>query len=87
MPALASFSFNSANGLAYKTLITQEMLGKGFLAGDTVYVCTAHSHEIVANFFEELDPVFGLIKECEDGRDVMSLLKGPVCHSSFRRLN
>ena len=28
-----------------------------------------------------------LIKECEEGRDVMSLLKGPVCHSGFKRLN
>lgn len=87
LPALTSFSFDSANSLAYKTLIAQEMLSKGFLAGDSVYVSIAHSREIVANFFEALDPVFGLIKECEDGRDVMSLLKGPVCHSGFRRLN
>ena len=87
LPALTSFSFDSANRLAYKTLIAQEMLSKGFLAGDSVYVCIAHSREIVANFFEELDPIFGLIKECEDGRDVMSLLKGPVCHSGFKRLN
>jgi glutamate-1-semialdehyde 2,1-aminomutase len=87
LPALTSFTFNSANALAYKTLITQEMLNKGFLAGNSVYVCTAHSPEIVLNFFEELDPIFGLIKECEDGRDVMSLLKGPVCHSGFKRLN
>ena len=35
----------------------------------------------------ELDPVFGLIKECEEGRDVLGLLKGPVCHGGFKRLN
>ena len=34
-----------------------------------------------------LDPIFGLIRKCEDGRDVMSLLKGPVCHGGFKRLN
>jgi glutamate-1-semialdehyde 2,1-aminomutase len=28
-----------------------------------------------------------MIRECEDGRDVMSLLKGPVCHGGFKRLN
>jgi glutamate-1-semialdehyde 2,1-aminomutase len=87
LPALASFSFNSSNMLAYKTLITQEMLGKGFLAGNSVYVSTAHSAEIISNFFEQLDPIFALIKDCEEGRDVISLLKGPVCESGFKRFN
>jgi len=85
--ALTGFSFQSPDVLAYKTLITQEMLAKGYLAGNSVYVCTEHSAVIVAGFFEALDPIFGLIKECEEGRDVMSLLKGPVCHSGFKRLN
>lgn len=74
-------------GLACKTLITQEMLSKGYLAGTSVYVCTEHTPEVVAKFFETPDPVFAMIKECEDGRDVMSLLKGPVCHGGFKRLN
>jgi glutamate-1-semialdehyde 2,1-aminomutase len=87
LPALTCFAFDSANALAYKTLISQEMQARGYLAGNSVYVCTAHSPEIVSDFFEELDPIFGLIKECEEGRDIMSLLKGPVCHSGFKRLN
>lgn len=86
LPALTGFSFNSPNALAYKTLITQEMLAKGYLAGTSVYVCTEHTSEIVANYFETLEPIFALIKECEEGRDVMSLLKGPVCHDGFKRL-
>lgn len=85
--ALTGFTFQSPNALAYKTLITQEMLGKGYLAGNSVYVCTEHTSDVVRGFFEALDPVFGLIKECEEGRDVMSLLKGPVCHGGFKRLN
>ena len=87
LPALAGFSFNSPNSLEYKTLVTQEMLAKGYLAGTSVYVCTEHTPKVVTDFFEALDPVFALVKECEDGRDVMSLLKGPVCHSGFKRLN
>lgn len=87
LPALTGFSFKSQNALKYKTLITQEMLSKGYLAGNSVYVCTEHTPEVVAGFFEALDQVFALIKECEDGRDVMSLLKGPVCHAGFKRLN
>ncbi|HWS68409.1 MAG TPA: aminotransferase class III-fold pyridoxal phosphate-dependent enzyme [Steroidobacteraceae bacterium] len=87
LPALTSFSINSPQALAYKTLITQEMLEKGYLAGTSVYVCTEHSPAVVDGYFDALEPVFGLIKECEDGRDVMKLLKGPVCHTGFKRLN
>lgn len=87
LAALTGFTFQSPNALAYKTLITQEMLAKGYLAGNSVYVCTEHTPEVVDGFFGALDPVFGLIKECEEGRDVMSLLKGPVCHAGFKRLN
>lgn len=87
LAALTGFTFQSNNALAYKTLITQEMLAKGYLAGNSVYVCIEHTPEVVTAFFETLDPIFALIKECEEGRDVMSLLKGPVCHGGFKRLN
>ena len=87
LPALTGFTIRSPRSLAYKTLITQEMLGKGILAGNSVYVCTDHTPDVVARYFEALDPIFALIRECEDGRDVDSLLKGPVCHGGFARLN
>lgn len=87
LPALTGYTFRSSSALAYKTLVTQEMLGKGYLAGNSVYVSTEHTPGIVDGYFEALDPVFSLIKECEEGRDVMSLLKGPVCHDGFKRLN
>ena len=87
LPALTGFTIKSDRALAYKTLITQEMLKKGFLAGTSVYVCTEHVPDVLDGFFDALDPVFGLIQECEQGRDVMSLLNGPVCHAGFKRLN
>lgn len=87
LPALTGFTINSPNALTYKTLITQEMLVKGFLAGNSVYASIEHTPTIIDAFFSELDPVFAIIRECEEGRDVMSLLKGPVCHGGFKRLN
>ena len=87
LPALAGFTFKSPHALAYKTLITQEMLKKGYLAGNSVYVCLEHTPALVEGFFDALEPIFAVIKECEIGRDVMSLLNGPICHSAFRRLN
>jgi glutamate-1-semialdehyde 2,1-aminomutase len=87
LPALTGFTFRGPNALAYKTLITQDMLAKGYLAGNSVYVCTEHTPEVLAGFMEALDPIFGLVRECEEGRDVMSLLEGPICHAGFKRLN
>lgn len=87
LPALSGFTFESPNALAYKTLITQEMLAKGYLASNSVYTSIAHTPNIVDGYFNELGPVFALIAECESGRDVMSLLKSPVCHAGFKRLN
>lgn len=87
LPALTGYTFKSDSALAYKTLITQEMLAKGYLASNCVYVSTEHTQEVVDGYFEALEPLFALIKECEEGRDVMGLLKGPVCHGGFRRLN
>ncbi len=87
LPSIASFGFDGANALAYKTLITQEMLGKGYLASNLVFSSLAHTPDVVDGYFNALDPIFGLIKECEQGRDVMSLLKGPICHAGFKRLN
>jgi len=87
LPSLTGYTFQSDNALAYKTLVTQEMLAKGYLASNSVYVCTEHTPEIVNGYFDALNPIFGLIKECEEGRDILSLLKGPICHSGFNRLN
>ncbi len=87
IPALTTFTFQSDNSLAYKTLITQEMLKKGYLAGNSIYVCIEHSPEIINGYFDALDPIFALIKECENGRDINELLEGPICHSGFKRLN
>jgi glutamate-1-semialdehyde 2,1-aminomutase len=87
LPALTGYTIQSENALAYKTLITQEMLAKGYLAGNSVYVSTEHTPDVIDGYFAALDPIFALIKQCEEGRDVLSLLKGPVCHSGFKRLN
>ena len=87
LPALSGYTFSSPNALSYKTLITQEMLKKGYLASNSVYACIEHKQELVDGYFAELDPIFANIKQCEDGLDINSLLDGPICHSGFKRLN
>lgn len=87
IPALAGYTFQSPNALAYKTYITQEMLAKGYLAGNSMYTCICHTPDVIDGYFEALDPIFARIREFEDGRDIGKELKGPVCHSGFARLN
>ena len=87
LPALSGFTFNFKKPFSYKTLITQEMLKKGYLAANSIYVCTEHSQELINGYFECLEPIFSIIKDCEEGLAVESLLEGPDCHSGFKRLN
>ena len=72
--------------LAYKTLITQEMLARDTLLARE-YMCVLSTRKNSFDYIHALDPVFGLIAECENGRDVNTLLRGPICHDGFKRLN
>ena len=87
LPALSSFTFPLKNWLKYKTFITQEMLNKGYLASNSIYTSIEHKNDIIVEYFSNLDPVFGMIADCENGRDIDELLKGPICHEGFKRLN
>ena len=87
LTALPSFAFSGINADAYKTLLTQEMLARGFLANTSLYASVAHTPDLLDSYFENLESVFAMISKCEDGLDVQSLLKGPIVHSGFKRLN
>jgi glutamate-1-semialdehyde 2,1-aminomutase len=87
LPALTGFVIQSMNALKYKTLITQEMLKRGYLAGTSCYTSLAHTPDVIDTYLDHLDGVFALIASCEAGQSVDELLEGPVCHSGFRRLN
>lgn len=88
LPALTGFSIDSDKWLPYKTYITQEMLKKGILAANSVYVCTEHTDPHLSRYFETLEPIFSDIAAFEQGKkDVFEQLEGPVCHGGFKRLN
>lgn len=87
LPALTGFVFESDNHLLYKTYLTQEMLAKGYLATTSVYASTAHDRATVDAYGEALEPIFRVIGEAEQGRDIAGLLQGPLSHVGFKRLN
>ena len=86
IPALIQLKFNSKFNLEYKTLITQEMLKKGYLAANSVYICTEHNEDVLEGYEIALDKVFELIAECENSKSIKKYLEGPICNSSFKRL-
>ena len=88
IPSLSTYSFNTENNLIYKTFISQEMLKKGYLASTNFYPSIAHNSDIINQYINDLNDVFKLISDCEKGlMDPISILKGPVCHSGFKRIN
>ncbi len=88
LPAIACYGFVSDHALEYQTYLTQDLLEKGYLASTCLYSSMAHTDVHLSNFLDALDPVFAVIADCERGKqDINVLLKGPVCHSRFKRLN
>ena len=88
LPSLTTWSVSGDNPTGYKTLITQEMLKRGFLAPPAFYACLAHTPEVLDRTFVALDEVLEIVADCQAGRESLdALLEGPVCHTGFNRLN
>lgn len=86
MYPLGHFSFEHPSGLALKTLFTQEMLAQGFLATTAFYASLAHGDTAVARYLSAADTAFERIARAVRSGSVESFLRGPVCHSGFKRL-
>ena len=84
---LSNFIFNGKNHQNYKTLITQEMLKKNFLASNAVYPSINHSNSILDRYFDNLEKVVKIIRICENGYDIKTYLKTDVSESDFKRYN
>jgi glutamate-1-semialdehyde 2,1-aminomutase len=88
LTALSTISFDGDQSLELKTLMTQEMLRRGYLATTAFYASISHTEDVLSAYETDLSDVFKLLAECQRReRDVLALLEGPVCHSGFKRLN
>ena len=56
------FSLRQDKNNIYKTYITQEMLKRGIIINNSVYICIAHNKKIFNKFFQCLDDIFKKIK-------------------------
>jgi glutamate-1-semialdehyde aminotransferase len=85
--AYNTFSFLSEDTQALRTLFTQEMLERGFLASTEFNPSCAHTSAHIKRYIRALDNVFAEIRKAIDTNSVHKRLKGPIAHSNFERLN
>jgi len=69
-----------------RTLFTQLLLGRGFLATSSFYATYAHQVEHVSAYLEAVNEAFCEIARCVEDGSLERRLLGPVAHAGFRRL-
>ena len=85
-PCLSHFHFDHEAANALRTLYTQLMLERGFLAGTLFYPALTHTGEVLTKFEEAADGAFAEIAESLEKGDWNKRLKGPAAHTGFARL-
>lgn len=88
LDSLATFTFEENYSLEMKTFLTQEMLKKNILAGNTFYASTQHDPNDLKIYSKILDKIFKKIKRFKNGEiKVEEFIDVKVCHGGFKRLN
>ena len=87
IPALSKFKLDIQNSTAYKTLFTQEMLKRGFLASNIFYSSISHNDQVINNYRDACGEVFKIIKECRNNNNLNNTLQTSESVSDFKRLN
>jgi glutamate-1-semialdehyde aminotransferase len=86
MDSIPVFSIDESHPMLLKTLFTQEMLKRGYLASNLIYLSYSHNTEIIDKYCEVANEVFSIIKVAQNKGTLQSLLEGPICHTGFTRL-
>lgn len=83
---LGHFEFEYDNPLILKTLYTQFMLQKGFLATTAYYASFGHKETDIQAYVDAIDEVFEKIAPIIKEGQPEKYLEGPVSHAGFKRL-
>ncbi|MDP3443065.1 MAG: aminotransferase class III-fold pyridoxal phosphate-dependent enzyme, partial [Ignavibacteria bacterium] len=78
--------FNYKDQLAIDTLLTQEMLLKGYLAGTQIYVTYAYTDSIIDKYLLDLDFALVKIKVAIDSGKIQDYLLNEQRNPNFKRL-
>lgn len=83
---ISHFDFDYEKPLVLKTLFTQLMLKRGFLATTACYASYAHKESDIEKYLKAVDESYSIIAKAIQEEKAESMLEGPVCHSGFFRL-
>lgn len=89
LPALSHIQFelpSPQDTQALTTLLTQQMLDRGFLANNAFYATAAHDNNIIEQYLMALDETFSDLRVALDSGNISKHLRGPVASGGFKRL-
>ena len=66
LDGLINFELKDLKKINYKRIITEMMLQKKFLAGNVLYLSTAHNKKLVDKYIYEMDKVFKSISSLKN---------------------
>lgn len=86
LPTLGHFEIEGKDSLMLRTLFTQMMLDRGYLAWCQFKVSYAHKHEHIEAYKTACREVFHIIHDIIEKGTEENILKGTVSHAGFKRL-
>lgn len=86
LDAMPTFVFELPTWNVVKTLITQGMLERGYLATNSFYPSIAHTIEEIEIYMQALEDVLAKLGSLDDEAGLRQRLRGPEAHTGFRRL-
>ena len=86
IPSIATYSIDGIDPIIAKTFVTQEMLKRGFIAGNALYSSIAHTDQTLEAYAENLDKVFAEIGRSGSSEELAMRLDGGPAQSGFQRL-
>ena len=86
IPPLSHWQIDIKDSQLLHTIITKQMLGKGFLVSKAFYSTYAHTRKHVDIYLSVLDEIIGkLILPIKD-ETLRTIYQGPLAHTGFKRL-
>jgi glutamate-1-semialdehyde 2,1-aminomutase len=87
LDSLASFTLDVPDWLGFKTLMTQEMLDRGYLSSSYFYASTQHDAAHLSKYAEDFEGSAVISARHSSNETIASALRVARSHNSFRRLN
>ena len=87
LDCIPKFKFLHKDSNFIKTIFTYEMLKKGFLAGNAIYVSTAHTEKILKRYYKITEQIFYKIAKLIKDKNYKKIYPIKESMTDFGRLN